>query len=93
MFLGHTTSIDLLERINDDLNDLNSSKQIQLFMDGCSLNWKVLSEIKKDREEAGLSKLINIGSHNLHVVHGALQSATESTSWNLKNIMKVTYQV
>ena len=64
-----------------------------MSMDGPSVNSKVLSEIKKERKEAGLNKLINIGSWNLHVVHGALQSATESTSRNLKNIMKGTYQV
>ena len=75
------------------LTGLDFSKQIQLLMDGPSVNWNVLSEIKKEREEAGLSKLVNIGSCNLHVVPGALKSATESTSWNLKNIMKGTYQV
>ena len=88
-----TNSIDLLKRINDGLTGLDLSKQIQLSMDGHSVNSKVLSEIKKERKEAGLNKLINIGSWNLHVVHGALQSATESTSRNLKNIMKGTYQV
>ena len=35
------------------------------------MNWKVLSD--------------NIGSCNLHVVHGALKSATEATMWNLKS--------
>ena len=62
-------------------------------MDGPSVNWKVLSKIKKEREEGGLNKLINIGRCNLHVVHEALQSTTESMSWNLKNVMKGTYQV
>ena len=51
---------------------------------------KTLREIKKEREEAGLSKLINIGSCNLDE---ALQSPTESISWNLKSIMKGIYQV
>ena len=48
---------------------------------------------KQKRKEAGLSKLINVRSCNLHVVHVALQSASESTSWKLENIMKGTYQV
>ena len=87
MFLGHTTSIELLKRISDGLSGLD------LLMDGPSINWKVLSEIKKEREEAGLRKLINIGSCTLHVVHGPLHPATESTSLNLKNIVKRTYKV
>ena len=90
MFLGHTTPIDLSTRISDGLTDLDLSKQIQLSMDGASVYWKLLSEIKKEREEAGLSKLIHIGSCNLD---GTLQSPTESISWNLKSIMKGIYQV
>ena len=73
MFLGHITPIDVPKRIKDGLADLDLSKQIQLSMDGPSINSKVLSVINKDREEAGLSKLINIGSCNLHVVYGAVQ--------------------
>ena len=48
---------------------------------------------KNKKQQTGLSKLINIGSCNLHVVHGALQSATETTSWGLKSIIKEAYQV
>ena len=93
MFLGHTTPIDFLKIIIDGLTDLDLSKQIQLLMDGPSVNSKVLSVINKDREEAGLSKSINIGGCNLHVVYGAVQSAAESISWSLKNIMNGIYQV
>ena len=53
MFLGHTTPIDLSKRINDGLTDLDLPKQIQLSMDGASVYWKLLCEIKKEREEAG----------------------------------------
>ena len=34
--------------------------------------------MKKEREEAGLNNLVNIGSWNLHVVHGTLKSVLES---------------
>ena len=39
--------------------------------------------MKIEREEAGLNNLVNIGSCNLHVVHGTLKSATEATKWYL----------
>ena len=84
---------DLLKAINDGLLGLDLSTQIQLSMDGPSVNLNVLNEISKEREDAGLSKLINVGSCNLHVVHGALKSATEATGWNLKSIMKSSFQV
>ena len=58
LFLGHTTSFNLVERIKDGVTGLDLSKQVQLLMNGSTLNWKVLSDTKKDREEIGLSKLI-----------------------------------
>ena len=66
---------------------------MQLSMDGPSLNCKVLSDMRKEREEAGLNHLVNIGSCNLHVVHGALQSATETKMWNLKATMKGLFEI
>ena len=47
------------------------------------MNWKVLRDMKKEKEEAGLNNLVNISSCNLHVVHVTLKSATEETKWNL----------
>ena len=79
MFLGHATAADLRKKLDDGLAGLDLSKQIQLAMDGTNVNWKVLSDMKKEREEAGLNNLVNIGSCNLHVVHGALKLSTEAT--------------
>ena len=57
-------------------------------MIGPIVNQKVLLDMKKEREEAGLNNLlnnlVNIGSCNLHVVHGKLKSTTEATKWNLR---------
>ena len=73
MFLGHATAADLRKKVDDGLAGLDLSKQIQLAMDGTNVNWKVLSDMKKEGDEAGLNNLVNIGSCNLHVVHGALK--------------------
>ena len=62
-------------------------------MDGPSVNWKFYNEVTKLREESGLPKLINIGSCNLHPVHGALISGAESTGWNLKKLMNGAYHL
>ena len=83
MFLGHETAADLLKKINDGLAGLDLSKKNQVSMDRPSVNWKVLWDMKIEREEAGLNNLVNIGSCNLHVVHGTLKSATEATKWYL----------
>ena len=78
MFVGHAIATDVLKKINDALSGFDLSIQIQLSMDGPNMNWKVRSDMKKDREEAGLNNLISIGSCNLNVFHGALKSATEA---------------
>jgi len=93
MFLGHATAADLLTNINDALSGFDLSKQIQLSMDWPSVNWKVLSDMRREREEAGLNHLVDIGSCNLHVVHGAFKSATEATMWNLKATMKGLFEI
>ena len=85
-FLRHATAADLLKKIT-------LSKQIQLSMDGPNVNWKFLSDMKKEKEEAGSYNLVNIGSCNLHVVHEPLKSTKEATKWNLKAIMKGSFQI
>ena len=93
MFLGYATAVDLLKKINDRLAGLDLSKQIQLSVDGSNVNWKVLSDMIIERDKAGLNNLVNIGSCNLLVVHGALKSVTKATKWNLKAILKEFFQI
>ena len=57
------------------------------------MSWKFYNEVTKLREESGLPKLINIGSCNLHAVHGALKSSAESTGWNLKKLINGAYHL
>ena len=64
MFLGYATAANLLKNINYALSGFDLSKQIQSLMDGPSANWKVLSGMRKEREEAGSNHLVNIGSCN-----------------------------
>ena len=37
--------------------------------------------------------MINIGSCNLHIVHGAFKSGFESTDWEMKKVLKGCYQI
>ena len=62
-------------------------------MDGSNVNWKFLSLVEKERDEAELSKLLNIGSCNLPIVHNAFQVGTEATEWKPKAIMKASFQI
>ena len=93
VFLGHTSAVDLLDSYNTGLSGFDFSKQVQISMDGPNVNWKFLSLVEKERDEAELSKPLNIGSCNLHIVHNAFQVGTEATEWKLKAILKASFQI
>ena len=92
-FFGHSTFTDLLKHFTDVISGLDPSKNLQILMDGPNFNLKSLEGLKKEKEEAKPSKLIDIGSCNLHVVHGALKSACEKTNCGLKNLIKRVFQL
>ena len=61
---------------------------IQVSMDGPSTNWAFYASLQLHREKEELPQLLNIGSCVMHIVHGAFKTGAESTSWELKNILK-----
>ena len=69
MFMGHgATASDLFVKFNEGLKGIDLTKLIQVSMDGPSVNWKFYEKVKKSREDAELSELVNIGSYSLHVM-------------------------
>ena len=72
------------------LATINSINLTQLSMDGSSVNWLLLDFPKKQREQQELPKLLNIGSCNLHVIHGAFKSGFQSVEWNIGKLMKAS---
>ena len=73
-FLGHPTTKNLHESMTTSLVTINSINLIQPCMDGPSVYWLLLNFLEKQREQQELLKLLNIGSYNLHVIHGAFKS-------------------
>ena len=92
-FFGHSTFTDILKHFTDVISGLDPSKNLQILMDGPNFNLKSLEGLKKEKEEAKFSKLIDLGSCNLHVVHGALKLACEKTNCGLKNLIKRVFQL
>ena len=93
MFLGYSTATDLVKNFHEGLTGIDPSKNVQISMDGPNVNLKFLETVKKEREEANLSKLIDIGSCDLHTVHGSFKSACEKTEWHLKSLLKSSFQI
>ena len=78
-FLGITAADDLLKSFENALEKLNVAKMVQVGMDGAKVIWSLIEK---------LPGLINIGSCNLHIVHGAFKTGVESTNWNVKHTLK-----
>ena len=62
-------------------------------MDGPAINSKFFDALINYRSKCELPQLINIGSCSLHTVHGALKTAVESTSLNIKQTLKGIWQI
>ena len=58
-FLGHTTHQDILTNFNDILKDVDTSKMLQVSMDGPNTNLLFLDCLQKERKDDGLSELCN----------------------------------
>ena len=91
--MGHPTAKNLLESMTTSLATINSINLTQLSMDGPSVDWILLDLLKKQGEQQELPKLLNIGSCNLHVIHGAFKSGFQSVQWNIGKLMKASYNL
>ena len=90
-FLGHTTHLDLLQAFEDGLAGVDLIKMIQVSMNGPNTNLKFLEVLKKKREREKLKDIIDIGSCNLHTVHGAFQTGAKASGWQLNKVLKGSY--
>ena len=47
-----------------------------------------LERLQKERKDDELSELIDIGSCNLHTVHGCLADGVKASEWDLKKLLQ-----
>lgn len=81
----------LLEKIKPTSKELPEVCLLQLSMDESSVNWKVLEMLDDHLIEKGLPKTLSIDSCNQHIFHGAIQTAVQTSVWNLDKVMKAMY--
>ena len=62
-------------------------------MDLTNVNWDVLSFHSSDREKNEFSRLINVGSCGLHVLHGALQTRIMVTDWEVSKVLHAMWKI
>ena len=92
LFLGHATASDLLVRFREGLQSVTLTKLVQVSMDGPSVNWKFLDELKKDlRTDKSDRELLNMGSCGQHIVHGTFQTGHKASGWNVNGFLRAIY--
>ena len=88
-FLGHATAQDLVNALTSATSSLDTSKLLQISMDGPNVNQAALRLVKEARVHD--TKLIDIGSCSLHVIDGALRAADKGFA--IMNFLRSSYEV
>ena len=93
--LGLSVSVWCISRYitSCSMKTLDDSKMLQLAMNGPNVNWFILSELRKQREEKEIPIIEDIGSCELHVVSGAFQSGMKATEWDLDKILRAMWKI
>ena len=92
-FLQHPNAEMLFEKIKESLAELDESRLIQLSMDSPSVNRNVLEKADDYLMNKDLPETIHIGSCNMHILHGAFQTAIQSSGWNIDKVLKSMYWI
>ena len=83
-FLGHVTHMDLLNHFQDITKELQVTNLFQISMDGLTVNLKFFKEFYANFNSNCSRLLIDMGTCNLHVVHGSLKTDKVASGWGLK---------
>ena len=62
-------------------------------MDGPSVNQNVLEKLGDYLINKGLTETIHSGGCNEHILHGAFQTAIQSSGWNIDKVLKSVYSI
>jgi len=95
-FLGHSTSVDLLNAFTTSVagQNLNMKKMLQVSMDGPNVNLAFLRELKgylKNIGDPDDPELLEMGTCSLHVVHGSYKTAHNACGWKVHIFLRSLY--
>ena len=90
---GHSTAQDILERFLEVSNELKLCNLIQISMDGPNVNWSFLENISAYLKLNRNSAMLCLGSCDLHVINGALQTGHKASKWNVQALLKSIYKL
>ena len=93
VYLGHSRHTDLHSNFTSLMDELSEDKLVQLFMDGPSVNTKLLQAVQDNGKDKRLPHLLEIGTCGLHTLHGSLKMGIERIEWEMKSFMKACFNI
>lgn len=90
-FLGHSTAVDIVEKMSKALSETGVNNLIQLSMDGPHVNWKAFELTQKEMQKQVDKSLLNIGSCGLHILHNAFRDGCKATGWDIEHTLSSLY--
>lgn len=90
-FLGHAYASDLHKQLRASCNSVGIHSLLQISMDGPIVNWKLFDTLSRHLEMEIGSKLLNIGSCGLHIMHNAFQAGSNATTWDIEHTLNSLY--
>jgi len=92
-FMAHSAHRDLLLHFSYPIASINSSKTLQVSIDGPTVNHKFYSKLVEQRKEISAPGMIDIGSCGLHILHGTFKTVLEAPFWALKSVLERAHTV
>ena len=91
-FVFHRNTNVLSGEIINSIKDLDASRKIMLGMDGLNVNWCVFDKISAEKEKYH-APLFNVGSCDLHLIHGVFETGVTSNQWGFGKILKLMFKL
>ena len=91
-FIKRSNSHNLYDKLLESLSTLDLRKLLQEFMDRPDKNWDVLKLHSSYREHSEFSKLTNIGSCGLQVLHGTPRTGLIETDWKINKVLHAMWE-
>lgn len=92
-FMGRASAADMVEHFESAVlgGQLNPSNLIQIGMDGPSVNWKFYELISEKLKKDFDTKLLNVGSCGLHILHNSFKSGAVASTWKVEGLLSSIY--
>lgn len=94
-FLGHAKADNLVKALHDSMEEVDSSKLIQIGMDGPNVNHKTLKNLieKRTNMSPEYPQLIDLGSCSIHTIHRSFEIGACETNWDLASLLRALWQI